>query len=760
MFYLTRQFNWSWIPISFMVFLISCQEHVVRSAQNDPPASLATRHLAIVGGQNESGWEGVGALTMRAPGYGYVGSFCTGSLIDPEWVLTAAHCLTDTDPQGIQPTPYNVSFYVGTNANPVGFGGRPGGSFYQADRFVIHPDYTPSTFDDDIALVHLSEPAFGIETYAYNTFNLNSYSGSNALYVGYGVSDGNARTGGGIKRSTSLPIRQVYTREYYSQFNGSGTCFGDSGGPGLLNIQGTVRIVGVNSSVSGETPCQGFYTSMRVDAYAPWISGVIGAVLPDCNQQGGSCLCDAACSPDGSCDNSACQVMSCGDTYQCLIDCGEDAGCQSVCYAEATEEGRTALDQLFYCFNEECEGQQGQAFSECVEQSCSAETETCFPRVTGTASCEDVSTCLSGCSSNDETCQVSCFESGTEEAQDQFLAINECLGEECGSINDSQAYYQCIQDRCADRYRACYPPDDCRLTGGDCPSGTACYPGIVGSVCFPSQDVQLDQPCTPLDGELICADGLICIRGTCSAFCLSEADCDNGVSCEQPIFRGEEVGICSCIDQDGDGVCAADDCDDSNDRLGISEPERCGDGVDNNCDGSVDEGCETCEDSDGDGYCLGELDCDDRDASTHTNAAERCGDGVDNNCNGVIDEDCDGCIDADGDGFCGNIDDCADDQFGVNPNASEICGDGLDNNCDGVIDVNCIGPEQDGPTFVFEDDNEEMRADIVVVSGGSKRTAASCTTRQSGSHPFLLVLMISCWFISRHRRTSVLTRLP
>ena len=65
-----------------MVFLISCQEHVVRSAQNDPPASLATRHLAIVGGQNESGWEGVGALTMRAPGYGYVGSFCTGSLID------------------------------------------------------------------------------------------------------------------------------------------------------------------------------------------------------------------------------------------------------------------------------------------------------------------------------------------------------------------------------------------------------------------------------------------------------------------------------------------------------------------------------------------------------------------------------------------------------------------------------------------------------------------------------------------------------
>ena len=80
--------------------------------------------------------------------------------------------------------------------------------------------------------------------------------------------------------------------------------------------------------------------------------------------------------------------------------------------------------------------------------------------------------------------------------------------------------------------------------------------------------------------------------------------------------------------------------------------EDCGDGLDNNCDGQVDEGY----DLDGDGYqtnqyknskgALCGIDCNDNDANIHPNAPELC-DGIDNNCN---------CIDTDsnGDGIvCG-----------------------------------------------------------------------------------------------------------
>ena len=129
------------------------------------------------------------------------------------------------------------------------------------------------------------------------------------------------------------------------------------------------------------------------------------------------------------------------------------------------------------------------------------------------------------------------------------------------------------------------------------------------------------------------------------------------------------------VDADGDGWDAASDCDDGNPSVNPGAAEAC-DSIDNDCDGSVDEGF----DSDGDGWTTCGGDCNDSNASFNPGVSEVC-DGFDDDCDGNVDEGYDG--DFDGWTTCGG--DCNDVNASINPGAVEAC-DGADNDCDGLVD--------------------------------------------------------------------------
>jgi Putative metal-binding motif len=98
------------------------------------------------------------------------------------------------------------------------------------------------------------------------------------------------------------------------------------------------------------------------------------------------------------------------------------------------------------------------------------------------------------------------------------------------------------------------------------------------------------------------------------------------------------------------GSCGPMDCNDNDPMVHPGATEICTDGIDNNCNNLTDAadpnaaGCPVvnCTDSDGDGYAIeggvcGPVDCDDANPALNPGAIEICDDGIDNNCDASID---------------------------------------------------------------------------------------------------------------------------
>ncbi len=160
-----------------------------------------------------------------------------------------------------------------------------------------------------------------------------------------------------------------------------------------------------------------------------------------------------------------------------------------------------------------------------------------------------------------------------------------------------------------------------------------------------------------------------------------------------------------------------------------------------------------CTDFDGDGYCS-DVDCNDNIAAINPGAPELC-DGIDNNCNGLIDDDAiDGptwYADSDSDGFgdpnasqqvcqqpagyVNNSLDCNDDDPAINPNAPEICNE-TDDDCDGSIDEFAI----DAPPWYQDADGDGFGNQNVVLAQcdppeGYVNNLTDCNDTNPAIHP-------------------------
>ena len=234
----------------------------------------------------------------------------------------------------------------------------------------------------------------------------------------------------------------------------------------------------------------------------------------------------------------------------------------------------------------------------------------------------------------------------------------------------------------------------------------------TGDLCDECTDVDLDgygAPGFPNVCEEDCDDGDPAIHPDAIEACdLQDNDCDGEIDeedatgCDTYLLDGDGDGwgvtgdeACLCAPAAPYDALQGGDCEDGDAAVNPAATEACN-GIDDDCDGDVDEGF----DLDGDGFTSCDGDCDDDDAAVNPGVTEDCN-GIDDNCDGDVDEG----FDVDGDGFTTCDGDCNDGLAEVFPGAPEDC-DGLDNDCDGDVDedhdadgdgfTTCAGDCEDG----------------------------------------------------------------
>jgi MYXO-CTERM domain-containing protein len=238
---------------------------VLGSACAAPPGEgVRASEAAIIGGAETTGDPAV-VMLVGIPADHATFDACTASLVAPDVLLTAAHCVDPATHAG-----YSFGIFTGPDASAYPTANTLAPVLAPIAEVHVHPDYSASPpFHADIAVARLASkldvPPLPVERAPLGA----DVVGAKARLVGYGQSV--YGTYSAVKRAADTVVASLGDDTIVVGDQAHRSCVGDSGGPALVERSGTVRIVGVDSYTELKG-CLEPANYRRTDTYAEFLA--------------------------------------------------------------------------------------------------------------------------------------------------------------------------------------------------------------------------------------------------------------------------------------------------------------------------------------------------------------------------------------------------------------------------------------------------------------------------------------------------------
>ena len=242
-----------------------------------------------------------GAFIVKSPSTGQIFPICSGTMITSNVFLTASHCTAFFE-QDLAPKGYTA--YVSLDQS-IPFGSLTSNqtTLLSVAHVVTNPNYNQSQSDSgDIGVLILNKNVRGVTPAVLPACGLldqlvaqNGLKNAVFTAVGYGVQ--NRVVGGGVPYfQDQNPIPRMFSFSSFNSLNGGylrlsqnpstgdgGTCFGDSGGPNFLAVNGQQTLVAI--TITGDSVCRSTNVDYRLDiasaqGFLAAVNAAFGTTIP------------------------------------------------------------------------------------------------------------------------------------------------------------------------------------------------------------------------------------------------------------------------------------------------------------------------------------------------------------------------------------------------------------------------------------------------------------------------------------------------